>query len=217
MSSDHQSRPDAPADEGGRGSLRALVSRLEAMADRERVSLSEIVRHCGAGSFAPVLLVMALMVVSPLSGIPLFSSFSGTIIAAVSLQMLLRRDEVWLPGFVGRRTVAGYQLRAALGFMRRVADFFDRHTRVNRLQQLVGRRGRLATQALCVVCGAAMPVLEIVPFSSSVLAAAVVCFSLSLLTRDGLLAVFGIAILSLVIMLPSLALAAAADIGGASP
>jgi hypothetical protein len=197
-------------------SLQALVDELEQLTDHERVSLLEIVHHCGATSFAPVLLVIGLMVMSPLSGIPLFSSFSGTLIAVVSLQMLLQHENVWLPGFVGRRSVPGHRLRSALGFMRRIADFFDRFTRANRLQQLVGRRGRIVTQGLCVVAGAAMPVFEIVPFSSSVLAAAVVCFSLSLLTRDGLLTVIGVAILSLVLVLPPVAVSTAVDIDPAS-
>lgn len=193
-------------------SVHDLVAQLEVLADRNRVSLLEIVQSWGSHSFVPILLVLALMVVSPLSGIPMFSSFCGTIIAFVSLQMLWKRDVVWLPGFVGRRTVPGKRLRAALGFMRRVADVFDRVTRADRLHRLVDRPGRIVPQALCALCGVLMPLLEIVPFSSSVLGAAVLCFALSLLTRDGLLTVVGIAILSLVVLLPSLALAAATDV-----
>jgi hypothetical protein len=45
-------------------------------------------------------------------------------------------------------------------------------------------------------------VLEIVPFSSSILGAAVLCFSVSLLTRDGLFVVFGMAIMAAVALLP---------------
>jgi len=193
-------------------SVHDLVAQLEVLADRDRVSLLAIVESWGSRSFVPILLVLALMVVSPLSGIPMFSSFCGTLIAVVSLQMLWRRDFVWLPGFLGRRTVPGKRLQAALGFMRRVADIFDRFTRTGRLHQLVDRHGRIVPQTLCAVCGALMPLLEIVPFSSSVLGAAVLCFALSLLTRDGLLTVVGIAILSLVVLLPSLALAAATDV-----
>jgi hypothetical protein len=91
--------------------------------------------------------------------------------------------------------------------MRRVADLFDRLARVGRLHRFVDRRGRIVTQMHCVLSGALMPVLEIVPFSSSVLGTAVLCFALGLMTRDGLLTVFGVAMLSLVVLLPSMALA----------
>ncbi len=197
--------------------MRDLVSGLEAMADRDRVSLLELVRSWGQNSFLPILLVLALMVMSPLSGIPMFSSFCGINIALVSLQMLLKRDHLWLPDFVGRLTIPGKRLLAASGHMRRVAEFFDRYTRANRLHQLVDRRGRAVTQALCVVAGMSMPLLEIVPFSSSVLGTAVLCFALSLLSRDGVLTVIGVVALSLVFSLPWLALAAAEDAGVLRP
>ena len=212
-----QTRAGAPPGVEADFSVHDLVAQLEVLADRDRVSLLEVVESWGSRSFLPILLVLALMVVSPLSGIPMFSSFCGTIIAVVSLQMLWQRDFVWLPQFVGRRTVPGDRLRAALGFMRRVAGFFDRFTRADRLHRLVDRRGRVVTQALCAVCGVLMPLLEIVPFSSSVLGAAVLCFALSLLTRDGLLTILGVAILSLVVLVPSLALAAAADVAVTLP
>ncbi|MFW6077483.1 MAG: exopolysaccharide biosynthesis protein, partial [Hyphomicrobiales bacterium] len=86
--------------------------------------------------------------------------------------------------------------------MHRIADFVDRHTRNGRFRQFVGQGGRVVPQSLCAAAGALMPVLEFVPFSSSILGAAVLCFSVSLLTRDGLFVVFGMAIMAVVAIIP---------------
>lgn len=177
--------------------VRNVVSRLEEVAGGDRVPLGDLVEACGVASFVPALLVPALLVVSPLSGIPLFSSLCGITIVLISAQMLWRRDHLSLPGFVTRRTIDGDKLRGVFERLRRIANFLDRNTRYNRLHAFVGRGGRLVPQALCVVAGALMPVLEIVPFSSSILGTAVLCFAVGMLTRDGLFVVLGIAIMTL--------------------
>jgi hypothetical protein len=182
--------------------VRNVVSRLEGLADRDQVPLRDLVESCGNASFVPALMVPALLVVSPLSGIPLFSSLCGITIALISVQMLWKRDHLSLPEFVVRRQVSGQKLRAAFKRMRRAADFIDRHTHDDRFHRLVGRGGRVVPQILCMIAGVLMPVLEIVPFSSSILGAAVLCFSVSLLTRDGLFVVFGMAIMAAVALLP---------------
>lgn len=189
-------------------SVRNVVSRLEALADRDWVPLRDLVQAGGNASFVPALMVPALLVVSPLSGIPLFSSLCGITIALISAQMLWKRDHLSLPDFVVRRQVSGHKLRAAFRRMRRAADFLDRHTHDDRFHRLVGRGGRVVPQTLSMIAGALMPVLEIVPFSSSILGAAVLCFSVSLLTCDGLFVVFGMAIMAAVAFLPLFVLSA---------
>lgn len=176
--------------------VRGVVDQLSSKADGDRVPLLTLVEACGTASFVPALMVPALLVVSPLSGIPLFSSLCGITILLISSQMLLRRRHLHLPGFVTRRQLPGARLRGALRRLRPVADFLDRHSHAHRLGLLVGRGGRVVPQLLCVLAGAMMPLLEIVPFSSSILGGAVLCFSVGMLTRDGIFVVAGMAILA---------------------
>jgi hypothetical protein len=183
-------------------SVRAIVSRLEEVSDRDQVPLQDLVESCGAASFVPALMVPALLVVTPLSGIPLISSICGITIALISAQMLWKRDHLWLPGFVMTRQVPGQKLRGAFQRMQSIARFLDRHTRDDRFHQLVGRGGRVVPQALCVIAGGLMPVLELVPFSSSILGTAVLCFSVAMLTRDGLFVVFGLVIMAGLALIP---------------
>jgi hypothetical protein len=66
----------------------------------------------------------------------------------------------------------------------------DRITR-HRLRWFVRRPLVLVPQVLCLLCGLAMPVLELVPLTSSILGAAVVCFAIALVAGDGLFALGG--------------------------
>lgn len=175
--------------------VRDVVDRLEACAQADAVALGDLVKAFGTASFVSTMMVPALLVVSPLSGIPLFSSVCGITIAFIAGQMLFNRTHLYLPGAITRRTLPGDKLRAGLMKMRKVADFLDRHTRKGRLRPLVGNGGRILPQLLCVIAGVLMPLLEFVPFSSSILGMAVLAFSIALLTRDGAFVLVGLAIM----------------------
>ena len=167
-----------------------LVARVRGAAQGETVSIRDVVEALGEDSLPPNLMIPALAVVSPLSGIPLFSSICGIMIALISAQMLIGRDHVWLPGFLMRRTVSGERMRKALDWMRRPAAFLDRITR-ERLTVLVRRPMRWIVQAICLCCGMVMPLLEFIPFTSSLMGVVVSLLAFGLLARDGLFVVLG--------------------------
>ncbi len=187
--------------------LTDLVDRLAALSDDAsgasedgdetggEVSVGRIVRAAGEASGTALMLAPAALAATPLSGIPGFSLACGVAIAAVALQLLIKRDHVWLPGFVMRRTVDGEFLGKWVGRIRTVAGFVDRHTRT-RLSFLVRGPGSFVLRLVCFLCGAAMPFLEVIPFTSSIMAGSVTFFSTALLVRDGLVALMGVLLVS---------------------
>ncbi|MER5171923.1 exopolysaccharide biosynthesis protein [Thioclava sp. GXIMD2076] len=175
--------------------VRTIDSRAQGV---DRLRIEDILGSLGGASFVPVLLVPALFVVSPLSGIPLFSSACGILIALISAQMLLGRRHLWLPGLLTNRHIAGDKLRKATDKLQGVARWMDSHTR-ERLRFFTHRPFRWVTQAACLLCGAAMPFLELVPFSSSILGVAVTLLALSLLVRDGLIALIGLCFIGMAV------------------
>ena len=191
--------PPAFAREGH--GLRDVVARLDTLAEQDDLSLAEILDAFGATAFLPVLIVLALVVVSPLSGIPFLPTVFGTVIALVALQMLLGRPAIWLPPVLARRRLAPRRLHAALARLRRLADRVDASAR-DRLSRLVSPPLDVAPKAACIPCGGAMPFLELVPFSSSILGVAILCFATGLLTRDGLFALAGFVIMAIAAAIP---------------
>ncbi|MEI4486385.1 exopolysaccharide biosynthesis protein [Frigidibacter sp. MR17.14] len=181
-----------PSPTAAPGGLTALIDRLRGLCRHERVTVAGVLDALGHASFTPALLVPALVVLSPASGIPLLSSVCGLTIALIAAQMLVGKRSLWLPGMLRRRAVPGARLGAALDWLDRPARAFDRWT-ARRLTVLVRPPFSWVLLLACLICGLAMPALELVPFTSSILGAAVSLMALALLVGDGLLALCGIA------------------------
>ena len=186
-----------------------VIKRLEEMSDREALALRDLIEAFGSASFVPALMVPALLVVSPLSGIPLFSSVCGLTIALVALQMLIRRDHLWLPGFLMRRRVNGARLKNAMKRLRRIAAWIDSRSR-KRLRLLTQGPGSAVPQTLSMMSGASMPFLELLPFSSSILGTAVLLFSVSFLALDGLFVLGGMVMMAIAALVPFLVISTVA-------
>ncbi len=181
--------------DSGPASVSEVIDRMENAAEGSETTLRDVVSALGEASFVPVLMAPALAVVSPLSGVPVFSSICGITIALVAIQLLLNRDHLWLPDWMMRRKVKTESLRKATQWLRKPAGFLDRMSR-ERISFLVDRPFSWITELACLFCGISMPFLELLPFTSSILGGAVTMFSLSLLVRDGLIAVFGFAVVA---------------------
>lgn len=182
-------------------SLSALVSRLESLVGRERVSMRAVVEVAGQAALLPALTLLSLMIVSPISGVPFFSSISGLVIVLISVQLLMNKRELWLPDFLMRREIPGKRLATALRWMKRAADYLERFTRTGRLPYLVSDTMLKPRLVICLIAGLSMPIFEIVPFSSTFLAAIVLMFALSIMTNDGIFVLLGSVILALVVFL----------------
>jgi Uncharacterized ABC-type transport system, permease components len=167
-------------------SLGQLADRIAAAADGPEVSTGDLVDSIGKHSLHPLLMLPALLAATPLSGIPGLSALCGLAIAAISFQLAMSFDEVRLPGFLMRRRVESEALCDALDRTRPVLDWVDLHTRRDRLAWLFRRPVVLFLEILCLVSGLAMPFLEVIPFSASIVASGVLLLTLSMLTRDGL-------------------------------
>lgn len=171
-------------------SLPQVVAQIIDLGEAEVVSLRDVLEEIGNASFAPVLLLPALAVATPLSGIPLFSSLMGIVIFLIAGQMILRRKHPWLPDWVLRREVKGERLRSAFGYVQPVAKWVDKWTR-RRLRWLIHRPFVFVPQLLCVLSGLVMPVLEFVPFSSSIMGTGVALMALGMMARDGVVVILG--------------------------
>jgi len=174
--------------------LEQLLDRLnDASQEHGKISVGAIVEAVGRRSFGPLLLVSGLMVFSPLSGVPGVPTLVGVLVALIAVQLLLGRNDFWLPQWLMRRHVSHDKFCKAVHFLRAPARFIDRFLRP-RLQFLTRSAGVYTVALICAVIALAMPPLELVPFSSSVAGAALAAFGLSLIAHDG---VVGLIALSL--------------------
>lgn len=188
----HQADSDAPGQYPSRPrSLTEIVDRVIAASDRDEVGLDTLIESFGRASFTPLLLIPAFTVATPLSGIPGLSSLCGIVIALVSAQMIARRSHAWFPKWLLDRKIRGRRVQQAFGKLRSLAVWIDGHTRA-RMTAFMHRPLIFVPQAICFLSGAAMPFLELVPFSSTILGTGVLFLAIAMLTRDGMLALLGL-------------------------
>ncbi|MCK0139241.1 exopolysaccharide biosynthesis protein [Aliiroseovarius sp. F47248L] len=168
-----------------------IVDTLLDLRDQKGRSIGAMIDHLGVASFTPILLFVSLVIVTPLSGVPGLSSVCGLLISIVSAQLLLGRQQLWLPDYILRRHMPGQKLHTALssleGPMRWVQNVTTRRMAVLTLPPF-----SYLLYSVCFLCGAAMPFLELVPMTSSLLAAVVALLSISLISKDGVFALLGL-------------------------
>ncbi|EON91947.1 Exopolysaccharide synthesis ExoD [Marinobacter lipolyticus SM19] len=167
-----------------------LLDRLEAVAaNRSHVSIGEMMDAIGRRTFGPVVLLVGLILVTPLSGVPGIPTLMGLLTLLTLGQVLIGRKRFWLPGWLVKRKVSHRKLLQGLKLLRPAAGKIDRLIRP-RLTVLVKGPGLYMMALGCMVIAVVMPATEIVPFSSSIAGVALVFFGLTMISRDGLLALF---------------------------
>jgi len=160
------------------------------------LTIQAMLDRVGARSFGAALLVPSLILVSPLSIIPLMPTIGGLIILTISAQAFFGRDNLWLPRFLATRRLNGLQLKRAVTFLRGPAAWLDRNSR-DRLRFLSAPpMDRLAVLAVMMVA-VTWPFLELLPMFTSVSAGGVALVAFALMVRDGYVLIAGYAVLGL--------------------
>lgn len=188
---DHRRQDDAPHD------LSGVIERMHQASDDHpelrKVSLRHVLDAVGERSFGTLLIVPGLVALSPLSGIPGMPSTMGLLVILISGQLLLGRRSFWMPNFILDRCISRRRFDRALDFMAKPARWIDRPLQ-RRLTWLTKRPGLYVVAICCLLVAATMPPLELLPFAASAAGLAISLFALSLIARDGLLALLGITV-----------------------
>lgn len=172
----------------------SLAEMLDRIGDAEpdagdQVSLDAVLDVVGRRSFGPLLVAAGVIILVPLVGdIPGVPVLVGLVVLLVSVQLLFRREHIWLPRWMLKRSVAREKLCKGLGWLRRPARFVDRLLRP-RLTVLTRGPAIYVIGATCILVAAATPAMEFVPFSATIAGAVLTAFGLALIAHDGALAV----------------------------
>lgn len=172
-------------------SIRDVVDGVKEIAEREdEVSIDDLLDEFGDRSFAPLMLILALIGITPVGAIPTVPTILGLCIAMIAAQMAWGREHVWLPGFVTKRGVSSERLTKGKDKLDKLAKVLDSIAK-GRLKSLASGPARRVVAALIVVLCLALPVLELVPFAAAAPFLAIAILSLAMMVRDGLVMLIG--------------------------
>lgn len=168
-----------------------LEQLLDQIADAEQknnrqVTLEAILSKIGRRSFGPLLLLAGLITMTPLVGdIPGVPTLMAIIVALSAVQLLFGRDYFWFPNWLLKRSVSSNKVHRAVEWLRKPARFTDRFLR-QRMTVFAKGKANYAIAIICLTIAAAMPLMELVPFSANGAGIALTAFGLALIARDGL-------------------------------
>lgn len=168
-------------------SLGEIADRVLVVAERDEISVENLIDTLGSRSHFALILVISAAAATPLSGIPGVSVVCGLLIALIAAERIVRPKEIYLPGKLKRRSIDGAKVRQVVQKLKPAINWIDRHTH-RRVSGLFKKPLVYVPLAVCGLSGLVMPFLEFIPFTSSIVAAAVLLISVSFVTRDGVIA-----------------------------
>ncbi|MCC2980652.1 MULTISPECIES: exopolysaccharide biosynthesis protein [unclassified Sphingomonas] len=164
-----------------------ILDRLDELADeKDEVSLGQTIEAFGNRSYAPFLVIIPLIDISPVGSIPGLPTVLALVIVLTAVQMLFGRKHLWLPGFLANRSLSSEKVKKAVEKVRPVGKRMDKwfHGRLPGLTK--GPMVRVAAAAILVLT-LAIPPLELLPLATTAPMAAIAAFGMALLVKDGLL------------------------------
>lgn len=169
------------------GPLAPIIKEVEKHAEAgEPVTIDVIKQATGTRAAGPMLLVPALIAMSPLTVIPGVPSLIGLNTVLVAGQLALGRKQIWLPKWLRHRKLKASHGQRLLKFLKPVGKVADRVAKP-RLRFLTSWPMRRLGAAVCVLIGLVMPVTEVIPFSSTWVGATIATYALAITARDGML------------------------------
>lgn len=177
--------------------VRDLSSLLDVLEERVRadgvggdITVRDVLEVTGRRAYGPLLLLMGLISISPLTVIPGATWALAVLTLVISLQLLFHSGSPWLPKPALNMRLSESQLEKFITSARPAARNVDKVIRP-RLQFLADAPWVLFIALLCVLAALITFPLGLIPFAPLVPGLAVVVFGLGLTARDGLLLALG--------------------------
>lgn len=162
-----------------------ILDELDAAADEEsKVTIGAVTEHLGHRGTGALLMVPAALELTPVGGIPGVPTVLAVVISLFAVQILFGRSDMWLPGVIARRGTSNERVKGAVEKLRGAARWSDRHLGRHFPVLTDDPAPRVAAVAILGLC-ATVPMLEFVPFASSIPMGTIVLFGLAMVVRDG--------------------------------
>lgn len=173
-----------------------LVDILEQMKENtkgDEVTLEDTLDSLNSRSFGPLLLVPAIMAVSPIGAIPGMSIVTGCVLMLIAVQMVFSSGRPWLPqkllNFSFSRETLTSGIDKSLPWAKWLEGFTD-----SRLQTITRSPFHYVIAVIVAFMALLFIPLAFLPFAVAIPGTAIALLALGMTVRDGVLVVLGFVI-----------------------
>jgi hypothetical protein len=158
--------------------------------DSERVTIAEILDALDARAFGLATLIFAIPSVIPMPpGVP---TVVGIALLIVSIQMVMGRQELWLPKFLSKRGFSRKALVSGFEKIKPQLEFVEKFARP-RLLILTGQAATIAIGVVIMVMAIVL-ILPLPPGGNFPPALACAVLGMALVERDGVIVLIGLVV-----------------------
>ncbi len=181
--------------------LSETLDRIDGACEGEpgrRVTLGIIISALGARTFGPTILLAGMIIIAPIIGdIPGVPTIMGLIVLIAAVQQIAGRQHFWLPRKILDWPLSIQKARKATHLFRKPAKWIDKLL-ARRLAFLTTGTALRVVGVACFLIGAALPLMEFVPFSANLAGLALTLFGLGLIANDGIITAAGLAVVGII-------------------
>lgn len=159
---------------------------LQMRADNNTISVNELIDRMGENSFSALLIAPALILFSPLSVIPGVPTLGAIVMLLIIAQRAFGRKHIWIPNWLSKRTLSGHRLNKALNWLCGPVGWIERNSQ-KRFKILTSKPVNILTYTLIAAISCVLPLLELLPFVTSLFSLTILLLAGGMLLRDGLL------------------------------
>ena len=161
--------------------------------DGDSLTLGDILHAVGRRSYGPLLLVIGLIAISPITAVPGMTWLVAALTLVVAGQMALGLRRPWMPRAALNARISRNAVQSGVRTMRGFAKGVDRLLKP-RLEFLSAPPFVNLVGLCCIAAALATFPLGLIPLAPLAPGAAVVAFGLGATARDGLWLAFGMAL-----------------------
>ncbi len=196
MARNNKEKPD-----DGSKTFTGLLDGINACVKNGRLGVGDLFEALNHRGFGPLMLMPALIVISPVGAIPGACAIFGGIIFLVSLQILIGKHSPWLPGWLKKMSFNGDKFSSGIKKIKPYAQKLDKFVK-HRLAFLTDNDlAQRATALLCMVLSVGIMTLSLIPFAPAALALPIFLLGLGLTANDGAIMAGGYATLALPLLI----------------
>lgn len=177
------------------GVLDEIEGTAEAQPASRPLTLGDLLNSVGRRSYGPLLLVIGLIAISPVTAIPGTTWATAVLTLIVALQIAIGRERIWLPKSALNIKVGRRDVHKGVENSRPAARWID-HLLRPRLEFLSKPPFVNIVGVICVLAALITFPLGLIPLLPLIPGIAIVAFGLGMTARDGVWLTLGVLVVS---------------------